>query len=47
MRYKIVVENEILTNAKNEDELKSIFNDKLATLIICCQEKSDLLISDC
>lgn len=39
MNYEIVVENEILTNAKNEEELKSIFNDKLATLIIYYQEK--------
>ncbi len=40
MNYEIVIENEILTNAKNEDELIEIFNDKLATLILYYQEKA-------
>lgn len=30
--YEII--NEITTNAKSEDDLKTIFNSKLATLII-------------
>lgn len=34
MNYEIVIENEIITTAKNENELKQIFNDKLATLIL-------------
>ena len=40
MNYEIVIENEILTNAKNEEELIEIFNDKLATLILYYQEKA-------
>lgn len=39
MNYEIVIENEILTSAKDEEELKNIFNDKLATLILYYQEK--------
>ena len=41
MNYEIVIENEILTNAKNEDELIEIFNNKLATLILYYQEKGE------
>ena len=37
---EFVIENEILTNAKCEDEIKTIFNDMLATLIIYYQEKN-------
>lgn len=40
MNYEIVVENEILTNAKNKEELIKTFNDKLATLILYYQEKA-------
>ena len=40
MSYEMVIENEIITNAKNEDELKEIFNNKLATLILYYQQKS-------
>ena len=40
MNYEIVIENEIITNAKNEDELKEIFNNKLATLILYYQQKN-------
>lgn len=39
MNYEIVIKNEILTNAKNKEELIKIFNDKLAALILCYQEK--------
>ena len=39
MDYEMVVENVIVTNAKNEDELKEIFNNKLATLILYYQQK--------
>lgn len=38
MNYRMVIENEIITNAKNEEELKEIFNNKLATLIIYYQK---------
>lgn len=38
MNYRIVIENEIITNAKNEEELKEIFNNKLATLILYYQK---------
>lgn len=38
MNYKMVIENEIITNAKNEEELKEIFNNKLATLILYYQK---------
>ena len=34
----MVIENEIITNAKNEEELKEIFNNKLATLILYYQK---------
>lgn len=39
MNYEYVIKNEILTNAKNEEELIEIFNDKLATLILFYQTK--------
>ncbi len=39
MNYEFIIENEILTNAKNEEELIEIFNNKLATLVIYYQEK--------
>ncbi|MCL2859050.1 MAG: hypothetical protein FWF46_00450 [Oscillospiraceae bacterium] len=32
--YEFVVINQTLTNAKNEDELITIFNEKLATLFL-------------
>lgn len=38
MNYRMVIENEIITNAKNEEELKEIFNNKLATLILYYQK---------
>lgn len=39
MECEFVFEYEIRTNAKNEEELKKIFNDKLATLILYYQKK--------
>lgn len=43
MNYKMVIENEIITNAKNEEELKEIFNNKLATLILYYQKGKEAL----
>ena len=42
MNCEFAVENEIYTNAKDEEELKIIFNDKLATLILYFQEKVEV-----
>lgn len=33
IHYEILVSNEILTDTKDDDELETIFNDKLAALI--------------
>lgn len=43
MNYRMVIENEIITNAKNEEELKEIFNNKLATLILYYQKWKEAL----
>lgn len=43
MNYRMVIENEIITNAKNEEELKEIFNNKLATLILYYQKGEEAL----
>ena len=40
MNCELIIENEIHTNARSEEELKKIFNDKLATLIIHYQENA-------
>lgn len=42
MNYEVEVTNEVLTNAKTEEDFITIFNDKLATLILYFEEKSKL-----
>lgn len=42
MNYEIEVINEISTNAKTDEELSTIFNDKLATLILYYEENKKL-----
>lgn len=42
MNYEVEITNEVITNAKTEDDLLTIFNDKLATLILYYEEKNQL-----
>ena len=34
LNYSLVIVNQIITDAKNEDEFITLFNDKLASLLL-------------